>query len=127
MEDFLFDFYSFFAPADLLQCLFLGNVLTSITLSVVILTFLICLLFYRNPFAFRRWFYKLSHWLLSMLFAAALCFFVAYLTCVKIECEDGFAIFFIFGIEIMVLSSLLFLVYSLLLKNLSVIARKTPF
>ncbi len=127
MEEFFLDFYSFFAPADLIQCLYNNTVLTSITLSVAIINLLCCLFFYLNPFAFRRWFYRLSHWSMTMLFAGLLCFLMSFLTCSKMECEDGFTIFFIFCIEIMVLSCFIFFICSLFIKHFSVIARKTPF
>jgi len=127
MEEFFLDFYSFFAPADLIQCLYNNTVLTSISLSVIIVTFLCCLFFYRNPFAFRRWFYKFSHWGMTMVIAGSLSFLITLLTCSKMECEDGFTIFFIFGIEIMLLSFFIFFLCSLFLRYLSVIARKTPF
>ena len=144
MEDALYDVYKLFVEDSLLTDLYDNTLFTGITIAVVVCTFISCLLFYINPFAFRTWFYKIKHWLIAMSLSGFFFgFLVAVITCFQkasdeIQRDDkdpvlgnffdqGSSSFIIFGIEFFLVSCILFFLFSIVLRYVSVIARKTPF
>ncbi len=144
MEDTLYDIYKLFVEGSLLDDLYDNTLFTAITISIVFGTFIICLLFYKNPFAFRTWFYKFKHWLMTMFTSGFLVgFLVGFITCLQkagtevmrnekdpdqgTYFDQGGASFILFGIELFVFSCVLFFLFSIALRYISVIARKTPF
>jgi hypothetical protein len=146
MEKAFYNFYVMFVRKDLLSDLFKNNLLTPISLTIIVLVLGVTLLFYRNPFPFRLTFYKLQHWFLTMLIAGLIGFCIGFITCfnaanrklIKIEGENGsepvyffsqgVGVFFQFGLSLLVVSCFLFTVYSLMLKDTvgSPLTKKTP-
>ncbi len=144
MEDVLYDIYKPFIEGSLLDDLYDNTLFTAITLTIVLGTLFICGLFYKNPLAFRTWFYKFKHWLLTMFVSGFLFgFLVAVITCFQkagdqvmrnekdpvqgTYFDQGSASFILLGVEFFVVSCILFFIFSLPLRYVSIIARKTPF
>ena len=144
MEDALYDIYKLFVEGSLLDDLYDNTLFTAITLTITVFTFLCCLLFYKNPFAFRTWFYKFKHWIITMFITGFLFgFLVAIITCFQKASEEalrnekdpeqgnyfdqGSSSFILLGVEFFIMSCILFFLFSLALRYISIIARKTPF
>jgi hypothetical protein len=144
LEDVLYDIYKLFVESSLLNDFYDNTLFTPITLAIVLGTLLICGLFYKNPFAFRTWFYKFKHWLLTMFVSGFLFgFLVAVITCFQKAGDEvmrnekdpeqgtyfdqGSASFILLGVEFFIVSCILFFLFSIALRYVSIIARKTPF
>ena len=144
MEDILYDIYKLFVEGSLLDDLYENTLFTGISLITVLFTFVSCFLFYKNPFAFRTWFYKFKHWILTMVISGFLFgFLVAVITCFQKAGEEiarnekdieagtyfdqGSSSFIILGVEFFLMSCVLFFFFSLALRYVSVLAHKTPF
>ena len=144
MEDLLYDIYKIFVEDSLLDDLYDNTLFTPITIAMIFFTFLSCVLFYKNPFAFRTWFYKVNHWILTMVLSAfTFGFLLSFVTCLQKAADEilrndldpeqglyfdqgGISLVF-FGIENFFVSCILFLIFSLFIRYTSILAKKTTF
>ena len=124
------DIYNRFLPTDFFW------ILMAVTLSG-------CLLFYKNPHRSHTWFKKTSHWVTSGVITAFICFVWSITICLLEEqkmlprddndptlgeyFDSGFSTFLSFGLGIGVFSLILFFLFSIVFRYLSLDARKTPF
>lgn len=144
MEKFLFkNIYIYFVERGLLSDLFKNVLLTPITIGCLASVIALGLLFYRNPFPFKTWFYKLKHWFLTMAINGIAWFLMAYMTCIQVAKENrprnpndpdstfffdqGFSSFLTFGLQMAFGSCIIFFLLSIGLRYTSTLARKTPF
>ncbi len=141
MENLLYDFYALFTERSLLDDLYDEHLLTSLTLTLLVFVAVGVAVYY---FAMNKVRYaKASTWLLVLATSSVLSMIVAIVTCSQKAAQEiprrkghpelgryfdqGGSVFFGFGFEMLLLAAVLFLVLSLIIKNLSTNNRKIPF
>lgn len=141
MENFLISIYDLFVDSSLLNDLFRERLIIPLLYPLVLIPLAGVVAFYYVIDSGR--FYKKRHWSITMLISAFIVFIVYISTCISMAGQQipkdpdnekagflfnqGDTIFFTFGLQMFVVSMLLFFIFSVILKWWSTNCRKTPF
>lgn len=141
LENFFVSFYNLFVDGSLLDDLIEEGLIMSLSLSTFFVPFLGVIAFYYIINSVR--FCKKRHWLITMLISAVIVLIINISTCIsmagreilkdKYNPEAGFlfdqgdSVFFMFSLQMFLLSCFYFFVFSIIVKWWSTNCRKTPF
>ncbi len=99
---------------------------SSVGLLTLLIAFGICLIFYAGFGRWKPFFHKLSHWLVTLLIVAIIGFAFAYVQSKNtLGVTDSYVTRF--SIFNSIFAIVYFIIFSLLLKRISIFARRTPF
>jgi hypothetical protein len=145
METFLENFYGIFVNGALLDDLIETGLILPLTSTFLIIPAIIGFFFYKVIDSVK--YSKQKHWVFVWLVSGALTFICSFATCIGMQNEEilranldldavqddqflfdqGIGVFSVFSVETFILSLLLFLLFSLLLKRFSTNNRRNPF
>ncbi|PJJ83518.1 hypothetical protein [Mucilaginibacter auburnensis] len=95
----------------------------TITLAIIVA---MLLLFYVVLGRWKMVWFNLIHWGVTVLITAIICFFIAYLSAKNVlELVDGYV--WRFAVINAIYTAVIFILLSLIFKNLSVFSKRTPF
>jgi hypothetical protein len=98
----------------------------SIGLLTIVMTFVICFLFYVVLGRWKLVWFNNIHWAVTILFSAVACFLLAFLAAKgTLQVVDGYLVRF--ALANAVFGAVVFIAFSFLLKNFSVFSKRTPF
>ncbi|HEY5408524.1 MAG TPA: hypothetical protein VIJ92_15630 [Ginsengibacter sp.] len=102
------------------------SIFTSVGWLTLITVFIISLIFYVGFGRWKPFFHKLSHWIITLIIVAILGFLFAFmLSRSELGITDSYVIRFSFFNAIYAV--IYFIIFSLLLKRVSIFAKRTPF
>ena len=141
-EDSLYSFYELFAPLSLVRDLFSEELLTTLTIMAIIIAFGAMAVYYYVLNGKSPKYDGMFHWFLMWFISGMLTFLVVLITCWQKAQEElprtenpddgllfdqGFGTFAAFSFEMMVITLLLFFIFSIVLKGWSTHAKTRPF
>ncbi len=102
------------------------KIFSSVGLLTLIIALVICLIFYAGLGRWKPLFHKLSHWVVTLIIVAVIGYVFAY---VQSKNELGVTDSYVtrFSIFNSLFAAVYFIVFSLLLKRISIFAKRTPF
>ncbi len=142
LEDSLYSFYEFFVSDDLLRDLYQQELLTPLTVSATAIALLGMTLYYYVLNGKRPKYDGMGQWLLVWLVSGVATFLVVLITCIQKAMQEeprsanpddglffdqGTGAFIVFSLELMVITMLLFFIFSVFLKRWSTHAKIRPF
>ena len=102
------------------------SIFDAVGLLTLIIVFVICLIFYAGLGRWKPLFHKLSHWIITLIIAAVFGFAFAYVQCSNtLGTTDSYVTRF--SIFNSVFAVVYFVIFSLILKRISIFAKRTPF
>lgn len=141
MEESLYNFYNLFVNGNLLEDLYQEELLSPMTWTAIGLAFVVAFAFYIWPFN-KVSFSSMSSWLLMTGVSALLLFVITLITCYQKANQEiprdeadpnqgnlfdqGISVFLSYAFEMALLTTLIFFIISMIMKNFSKNAKHRP-